>query len=595
MREKEAENGGSYLTSLPSLWAILLLFLFLLCPATSSLRSRQSGSTKFRHQEVVARHGVVATDDGRCSRIGIHALREGGHAVDAAVAASLCLGVVSPASSGIGGGAFMLIRLAGGEVQAYDMRETAPMQASENMYDGNATLQASGSLSIAVPGELAGLYKAWKQHGRLPWERLVRPAEKLARRGFKISRYLRMQMEKTQSGILADEGLRNVFTSNGELLQPGDICYNKKLADTLRTVSKGVEAFYNGPIGFNLVRDIHKLGGMLTIEDLRRYKVRVREPIITNILGYKIIGMPPPSSGGASMILILNILAQYGVPEGISAPLGFHRLIESLKHAFAVRMRLGDPDFVDVAQVVSDMISPKFAQELKKTIHDNMTFDPGHYGGRWNQIDDHGTSHLSVVDSEQNAVSMTSTVNSYFGAQILSPSTGIVLNNEMSDFSMPENNTGNVSLPAPPNFIRPGKRPLSSMTPTIVLKDEQLRGVVGASGGSMIIAGTTEVFLNHFAKGMDPLSSILSPRVYHKLIPNVVEYENWTTVYGDHFEVSADVRASLQKRGHVLQGIAGGTICQFIVQDLETSRGNKLVRKLVGVSDPRKGGLPAGY
>ncbi|KAJ6305395.1 hypothetical protein OIU78_020852 [Salix suchowensis] len=416
------------------------------------------------------------------------------------------------------------------------------------MYDGNATLQASGSLSIAVPGELAGLYKAWKQHGRLPWERLVRPAEKLARRGFKISRYLRMQMEKTQSGILADEGLRNVFTSNGELLQPGDICYNKKLADTLRTVSKGVEAFYNGPIGgcFN--------------DSYSEHSCSIRSP------------------------------GRHFCP-----PLGFHRLIESLKHAFAVRMRLGDPDFVDVAQVVSDMISPKFAQELKKTIHDNMTFDPGHYGGRWNQIDDHGTSHLSIVDSEQNAVSMTSTVNSYFGAQILSQSTGIVLNNEMSDFSMPENNTGNVSLPAPPNFIRPGKRPLSSMTPTIVLKDEQLRGVVGANGGSMIIAGTTEVFLNHFAKGMDPLSSILSPRVYHKLIPNIVEYENWTTVYGDHFEVSADVRASLQKRGHVLQGIAGGTICQFIVQDLETSGGNKLVRKLVGVSDPRKGGLPAGY
>ncbi|KAF9681945.1 hypothetical protein SADUNF_Sadunf05G0056100 [Salix dunnii] len=483
MRENETEKRGHIqlvicfsskstlvlIAALPSLWAILLLFLFPLCPATSSLHSHQSVSIKFRHQEVVARHGAVATDDGRCSRIGIHALREGGHAVDAAVAASLCLGVVSPASSGIGGGAFMLIRLAGGEVQAYDMRETAPMQASENMYDGNATLQASGSLSIAVPGELAGLYKAWKQHGRLPWERLVRPAEKLARRGFKISRYLRMQMEKTQSGILADEGLRNVFTSNGDLLQPSDICYNEKLADTLRAISKGVEAFYNGPIGFKLVRDIQKLGGMLTIEDLRRYKVRVREPIITNILGYKIIGMPPPSSGGASMMLILNILAQYGVPEGISGPLGFHRLIESLKHAFAVRMRLGDPDFADVAQVVSDMISPKFAEELKKTIYDNMTFDPGHYGGRWNQIDDHGTSHLSIVDSERNAVSMTSTVNSYFGAQILSPSTGIVLNNEMSDFSMPGNNTVN-SLPAPPNFIRPGKRPLSSMTPTIVLK-----------------------------------------------------------------------------------------------------------------------------
>ncbi|XP_073265118.1 glutathione hydrolase 1 isoform X2 [Populus alba] len=600
------------LSSLPSLWAILLFFLFLLCPATSSLHSRQSGSTKFRHQAVVARHGAVATDDGRCSRIGIDVLREGGHAVDAAVAASLCLGVVSPASSGIGGGDFMLIRLASGEVHAYDMRETAPMQASEamhpdmvcidlsprklgNMYDGNATLKARGALSIAVPGELAGLYKSWKHYGRLPWERLVRPAEKLARRGFKISRYLRMQMEKTKPGILADEGLRNVFTSNGDLLQQGDICYNKKLADTLRTISKGVGAFYNGPIGFNLVRDVQKLGGILTIEDLRRYKVRVREPIITNILGYKIIGMPPPSSGGASMMLILNILARYEVPEGISGPLGFHRLVESLKHAFAVRMKLGDPDFADVAQVVSDMISPKFAEELKKTIYDNMTFDPGHYGGRWNQINDHGTSHISIVDSERNAVSMTNTVNAYFGAQILSPSTGIVLNNEMDDFSMPGNNTGHVLPPAPPNLIRPGKRPLSSMTPTIVLKDEQLKGVVGASGGSMIIAGTTEVLLNHFAKGMDPLSSVLAPRVYHKLTPNVVQYENWTTVYGEHFELPADVRAFLQKRGHDLEGIAGGTICQFIVQDLEAAEGNKLMGKLVGVSDPRKGGLPAGY
>ncbi|KAJ6737132.1 GLUTATHIONE HYDROLASE 1-RELATED [Salix viminalis] len=468
--EKKKLKKGSYLTCHMSSFLRLvrrkltlcdLLLLLLLLLHLPYRRYGQSSCFSCFYCALLLQASAVvrvAQPNLDTKKIGIHALREGGHAVDAAVAASLCLGVVSPASSGIGGGAFMLIRLAGGEMQAYDMRETAPIQASENMYDGNATLQASGSLSIAVPGELAGLYKAWKQHGRLPWERLVRPAEKLARRGFKISRYLRMQMEKTQSG---------------------DICYNKKLADTLRAVSKGVEAFYNGPIGFNLVRDIHKLGGMLTIEDLRRYKVRVREPIITNILGYKIIGMPPPSSGGASMILILNILAQYGVPEGISGPLGFHRLIESLKHAFAVRMRLGDPDFVDVAQVVSDMISLKFAQELKKTIHDNMTFDPGHYGGRWNQVDDHGTSHLSIVDSEQNAVSMTSTVNSYFGAQILSPSTGIVLNNEMSDFSMPENNTGNVSLPAPSNFIRPGKRPLSSMTPTIVLKDEQLRGVVG--------------------------------------------------------------------------------------------------------------------
>ncbi|XVF61722.1 hypothetical protein PTKIN_Ptkin08bG0153000 [Pterospermum kingtungense] len=224
-----------------------------------------------------------------------------------------------------------------------------------------------------------------------------------------------------------------------------------------------------------------------------------------------------------------------------------------------------------------------------------MTFGPSHYGGRWNQIHDHGTSHVSIVDRDRNAVSMTNTVNAYFGSKILSPSTGIVLNNEMDDFSMPSNSSGNTLPPAPPNFIRPGKRPLSSMTPTIVLKDEKLKGVVGASGGANIIAGTTEVFLNHFAKGMDPLSSVMAPRIYHQLIPNVVLYENWTTVIGDHFEVPATIRKDLQMKGHVLQGLAGGTISQFIVPKLDELKGNGNIGELVAVSDPRKGGFPAGF
>ncbi|KAJ6776909.1 GAMMA GLUTAMYL TRANSPEPTIDASE [Salix koriyanagi] len=418
-----------------------------------------------------------------------------------------------------------------------------------DMYAGNATKKAKGALSIAVPGELAGLHRAWRKYGRLPWKRLVRPAEQLAFKGFKISPYLHMQMVKTEPGILADKGLRDLLTSN---------------------------------VGSKLVKDIQKAGGILTREDLRRYQVKMRDPIVADILGFKILGMPPPSSGGASMMLS---------PSGISGPLGIHREIEALKHAFAVRMNLGDPDFINVTEVVSDMLSPKFAETLKKTIYDNMTFDPRYYGGRWNQIHDHGTSHVSIVDIERNAVSMTNTVNAYFGSNILSPSTGILLNNEMDDFSIPMNN-GNVPPPAPPNFIRPGKRPLSSMTPTIILKDEKLRAVVGASGGAMIIAGTTEVVLNHL-RGMDPLHSVLAPRVYHQLIPNVVQYENWTTPYGEHYEVPANVRTFLRRRGHVLQSLAGGSICQFIF--VETSKKNKGRGELVGVSDPRKGGFPAGY
>ncbi|KAL4644228.1 hypothetical protein ACB092_02G149000 [Castanea dentata] len=463
-------------------------------------------------------------------------LQEGGHAVDASVASALCLGVVSPASSGLGGGAFMLLRLSSGKAQAFNMRETAPLKASENNYAGNATLKGEGALSIAVPGELAGLYKAWKQHGRLPWNRLVRPAERLAHWDLRYHH----------------------FSTPRCLLQAGNICRNEKLAHTLKKISK------------LLVRDIRNVGGILTMKDLQRRKLLV---------------MPPPS-GGPPMILMLNILAQYVIPSGVSGLLGLHQEIDALKHVFAVRMNLGDPDFVHVSKVLSDMLSPKFAKELKKQIFDNMTFDPSHYGGRWNQIHEHGTSHLSIVDRERNAVAMTTTVNSYFGSLILSLSTGIVLNNEMDDFSIPTNVSADIPPPAPANFICPGKRPLSAMSPTIVLKDEQLQAVVGASGGGKIIAATAEVLLNHFAQGMDPLYSVMAPRFYHW---------NWIAVSGDHFEVPADVRAALLKKGHVLQSLTGGTACQFIVQDEGTLKKNGGIGKLVAVSDPRKGGFPAGY
>uniref|UniRef100_A0A7N2LXC8 Gamma-glutamyl transferase n=1 Tax=Quercus lobata TaxID=97700 RepID=A0A7N2LXC8_QUELO len=491
--------------------------------STSSLNA-VSGPTKRRHEVIVAYHGAVATDDRRCSRIGMKVLQEGGHAVDASAASALCLGAVSPASSGLGGGAFMLLRLSSGKAQAFNMRETAPLKASKNMYAGNATLKGEGALSIAVPGELAVLYKAWKQHGRLPWKRLVRPAERLAHLGFKISPFLHNQMA-------------------------GDICRNEKLAHTLKKISKfGPVALYNSSIGFKLVRDVQKVGGILTMKDLQSYKVKLKEPISANILGRKLLVMPPPS-GGPPMILMLNILAQYAIPSCVSGPLGLHREIEALKHVFAVRMNLGDPDFVHVSKVLSDMLSPKFAKELKKQIFDNMTFDPSHYGGRWNQIHEHGTSHLSIVDRERNAVAMTTTVNSYFGSLILSPSTGIVLNNEMADFSIPTNVSADIPPPAPANFICPGKRPLSAMSPTIVLK----------------------------------------------LIPNVVSYENWTAVSGDRFEVPADIRAALRKKGHVLQSLSGGTACQFIVQDVGTLKKNGGIGKLLAVSDPRKGEFPAGY
>uniref|UniRef100_A0A0E0PA17 Glutathione hydrolase n=1 Tax=Oryza rufipogon TaxID=4529 RepID=A0A0E0PA17_ORYRU len=565
-------------------WAATARLVLLLLAAAAA-----AAAAAGRREVVTSPHGAVAADDGRCSRIGRDALRDGGNAVDAAVAASLCLGVVSPASSGVGGGAFMLVRLADGTALAYDSRETAPLAASQDMYGGNETLKARGALSIAVPGEIAGLYEAWKRHGKLPWKRLVMPAAKLAR-AFRVSPYLRKQMEATRDGILQNKGISGVYTSNGDILNVGDVCRNIRLARTLVAVAeKGPDVFYKGAVGDQLVKDIQEVGGIITMEDLKKYQVKIRRPLLENVLGLTVLSMPPPSAGGAGLMLVLNILTQYGLPAGFSGSLGIHRLIESLKHYFAIRMNLGDPEFVNVNEVVSDMMSPKFAADLKKTIYDNTTFDPKHYGGRWNILQDHGTSHLSIVDSERNAVSMTTTVNAYFGSLILSPSTGILLNNEMDDFSMPANTSANSPPPAPANFVRPLKRPLSSMTPTIILKDGNLKAAVGASGGSMIPAGTMEVLLNHFVKNMDPLSSVMAPRVYHQLIPNVVQYENWTTVTGDHFELDAATRADLRRKGHVLEPLAGGTISQLVVDDVERYGG------LTAVSDPRKGGFPAGY
>jgi len=312
---------------------------------------------------------------------------------------------------------------------------------------------------------------------------------------FTISPYLAYQINSSKEAIFADKGLYNIFTSKGNLLQVGDICHNLKLAKTLEAIAKyGPKVFYNGTVGVHLVKDVERAGGILTLRDLQTYRVRVTKPLSADVMGYKILGMPPPSSGGAGMILVLNIFSSYGVPWAASGIVGLHRTIEAFKHMFALRMNLGDPEFVNVTNVLSDMLSPKFAAELRKTIYDNMTFDPSHYGVKWNESDDHGTSHFCIVDRNRNAVSITSTVNAYFGAGLLSQTTGIVLNNEMDDFSIPSNISANDLPSAPVNFIRPFKRPLSSMSPTIVLQDGQLRAVLGASGGIKIIAATTELF-----------------------------------------------------------------------------------------------------
>ncbi|KAI3967472.1 hypothetical protein MKX01_012282 [Papaver californicum] len=508
-------------------------------------------------------------------------------------------------SSGIGGGGFIVIRDSStSKTQAYDCRETAPLAASQDMYAKKATAKFRGALSMGVPGEIAGLHEAWLRHGRLPWIKLFQPAIKLAKDGFLVTPCFANYIKNEENKIMTDPGLIKVYAPNGNLLQAGEACYNIELGNSLEMIAKqGPQAFYNGTVGEKLVQDVKKAGGIVKMEDLRSYKVDVMDAMTVDVMGFTILGMPLPSSGTLGLSLVLNILNSYGLMDFEKSPLGLHRLIEALKHMFAIRMNLGDPKFVNTTQYESEMLSPSFAAKLRNKIFDNTTFPPDYYLNKWSQLQDHGTSHFCIVDAERNAVSMTTTVNMGFGGGVLSPSTGIVLNNEMDDFSTPTEEMEDGLPPAPANYIQPNKRPLSSMTPIIILKGNQLVGAIGGSGGMNIIPAIVQVFLNHFVIGMEPLPAIQRPRLYVKLTPNVVFYENWTTICGEHIELSKENRSFLRDRGHALMGKAGGAITQLVVQTFQTSTRRELdgndhhqgVRNgiLTAVSDPRKDGKPA--
>ncbi|KAF3442935.1 hypothetical protein FNV43_RR16853 [Rhamnella rubrinervis] len=562
-------------------------------------------------QIVESEKGVVAADDERCSEVGVEMLKLGGHAVDAATATALCLGVVNSLASGIGGGAFMVVRSSSAShTETFDSRETAPLAASENMYADNPGAKYKGALAMGVPGEIAGLHEAWLKYGRLPWRTLFQPAIKLAKDGFAVAPYLGGYIISRSEMILNDPGLRQVFAPKGKLLQVGDTCYMVELGRTLEEVAEfGPQAFYNGTIGEKLVKDVREAGGILTMEDLRNFTVDIMDAMAVDVMGgYTVHGMPPPSSGTLGLALIMNIFESYGSPDAAQGSVGLHRLIEAMKHMFAVRMDLGDPDFVNINTCESDMLSSAFAKKIREKIFDNATFPPEYYMYRWSQLRDRDTSHICVVDADRNAVSMTTTVNEIFGGGVLSPSTGILLNNEMGDFSTPSDSTIDGLPPPPSNFIKPNKRPLSSMTPLIVTKNNQLAGVIGGSGGMKIIPGVVQVFLNRFVLGMDPSAAVLSPRVYPEIIPDVVLYENWTMINGEPDQLSEEKILFLQEKGHQLEAVGEGCIVQLVVQSLDENP-IEMDRKLSGkvsnnnphifhgtltaVSDPRKDGRPA--
>ncbi|XP_014677897.1 PREDICTED: gamma-glutamyltranspeptidase 1-like [Priapulus caudatus] len=500
-------------------------------------------------------------------------------------------------SMGVGGGFFMTVySREKQEAVVIDAREEAPGGATEDMFKGDSDASQFGGLAVAVPGELRGYRVAHDRYGKLPWKDLIMPTVRLCRKGFLLKNCpgcLARKIQIKADLIMQQESMRDLLVNprTGKLYRAGEVMRVPRLADTLEAIAlNGSDAiFYDGEIGEKLVADVNKFGGNMSMDDLRRYEVKVRDAISVKMQrdGDVLHSVPPPG-GGAVLLLATAILDGYKFDSGSIATddvtqLTYHRVAEAFKFGYAHRLLLGDPAYVNMTQLVNNVTSSDYAAGLRARITDGSTHDPEYYGVKTGGGDDHGTSDVAVVASNGDAVSVTSTINTLFGAMRRSPSTGVILNNEMDDFSSP-NSTNFFDLPpSPSNFIRPGARPVSSMCPAILVdRHGDVRLVVGASGGSLIPSATTWAFAhNHWFE--QPLNvAIDTKRLHHQLIPNELTYEAG---------FSKSILRGLATRGHQLREFSVG---DSVVQAIEVLRSNEQ-RSLLACSDWRKGGLPDGY
>jgi gamma-glutamyltranspeptidase/glutathione hydrolase len=555
----------------------------MLLPAISMADDRAMGNIDGMEKAPVVRSnsGIVAADNTRASKIGAKILERGGSAADAGVTTLLALGVVHPFSSGLGGGGFCLHRSAkDGEVDVVDFREKAPMKAHRNMYvvDGEVkqSLQMKGGLAVGVPGEPAGLWALQKRFGKLDWDETVQPALQIAKKGHKAPKLLEKRLDKKSKVLEEFSALGEAFKSkDGDWFDTGELVKRPKLAKTLEMYrDEGPEPFYRGAIGDAIVKEVNEAGGIFQKKDLKQFSVAERSPIEGTYHGYNIFSMPPPSSGGTTLVQTLNILEDFELDDTFGTARNVHLLTESLKHAFADRARwLGDTDFEDVP--IEMLISKSYADKLRRFIEPKSVQPTKMYGTRRPGSDEPGTTHVSVIDKKGNMLACTSTINTSFGSKVFVEEYGLVMNNEMGDFTAQPGVPNNYGLiGTEQNAVEPEKRPLSSMSPTLVMKDGNPYMVVGASGGPTIITGTLLAILRDIQFDLSPAKNIVAPRIHHQWLPKKLFTES-----------DFGVGEKLKNWGHNLKIQPAFSAVQMIVKGEDGA--------FVGVSDPRKLGEAA--
>ena len=501
-------------------------------------------------QPVRARHGMVASSSALASKVGVEVMRRGGNAVDAAVAVGLALAVTHPSAGNLGGGGFSVIRMADGRTAVVDFRETAPSAAREDMYrdrGGKVIPDAStvGARAVGVPGTVAGLGMALEKWGSRPWREVIQPAVDLAEGGFPVSDPFARDLRSNSRLLSRFPESRRIFLKGGKYVAEGETFRQADLARTLRRLrDHGPREFYTGETADLIQREMQASGGLITKADLERFVPVVRQPLRGSYRGYEILTMPPPSSGGAVLLEMLNTLERFDLPRmQPNSAARYHLLVETMRRAYADRAEwFGDPAYVKVP--VAGLTSKRYAETLFRSIDpERATPSQEVHAGEPLRYESPQTTHYSVVDAQGSAVSTTYTLNGAFGSGLTVRGAGFLLNNEMDDFTSSPGTPNQFGLiQGKRNAIAAGKRPLSSMTPTIVLKGGKLYYVIGSPGGPTIINTVLQVTLNMVDHGMNLQQAVDAPRIHHQWLPDVINYEPQGP--------SADTMDALRARGH---------------------------------------------